>query len=86
MYGDRFGKSLCHAWAASPIYLLAKYFVGLNITDGRTGEYELNPHLEFFRQLDCIFPAGKKQIHIMWDGQKLKIEEMRDEVRTDEED
>lgn len=86
MYGDRFGKSLCHAWAASPIYLLAKYFVGLNITDGRTGEYELNPHLEFFRQLDCILPAGKKQIHIMWDGQKLKTEEMREEVRTDEED
>ncbi len=26
MYGDRFGKSLCHAWAASPIYLLSKYF------------------------------------------------------------
>ena len=25
MYGDHFGKSLCHAWAASPIYFLAKY-------------------------------------------------------------
>jgi len=37
MYGDRFGKSLCHAWAASPIYLLAKYFVGLQITDGEKG-------------------------------------------------
>lgn len=33
MYGDRFGKSLCHAWGASPVYLLARYFVGLEITD-----------------------------------------------------
>lgn len=86
MYGDRFGKSLCHAWAASPIYLLAKYFVGLHITDGRSGDYELNPHLEFFSQLDCILPVGKRQIHIIWDGQKLKTEEMGEEVRTDEED
>ena len=25
MYGDRFGKSLCHAWAASPLYLISRY-------------------------------------------------------------
>ena len=26
MYGDPYGKSLCHAWGASPIYLLGRYF------------------------------------------------------------
>ena len=33
MYGDPYGKSLCHAWAASPIYFLMKYFADEN------GEY-----------------------------------------------
>ena len=33
MYGDHFGKSLCHAWAASPIYFLAKYFAGLDLVN-----------------------------------------------------
>jgi hypothetical protein len=28
MYGRPFGKSLCHAWGASPIYLLGKYYLG----------------------------------------------------------
>ena len=27
MYGREFGKSLCHAWGASPIYLLGKYYL-----------------------------------------------------------
>lgn len=29
MYGRKFGKSLCHAWGASPIYLLGKYYLGV---------------------------------------------------------
>lgn len=74
MYGDRFGKSLCHAWGASPVYLLARYFVGLEITDAAKGEYKLDPHLKFFRELDCVLPAGACQLHIMWDGKTLHTE------------
>ena len=29
MYGNRYGKSLCHAWGASPVYLLGKYYLGI---------------------------------------------------------
>ncbi len=74
MYGDKFGKSLCHAWSASPIYLLAKYFVGLTVTDPAKGTYEIHPHLEYFESLDCVLPVGEKDIHIMWDGKEMKIE------------
>lgn len=75
MYGDKFGKSLCHAWSASPIYLLAKYFVGLTVTDPEKGTYEIHPHLEYFDSLDCVLPVGEKDIHILWDGAELKVEE-----------
>lgn len=74
MYGDRFGKSLCHAWGASPIYLLARYFAGLRVTDGEKGEYELHPYLEYFRELECVLPVGKWQLHILWDGIQLHTE------------
>lgn len=72
MYGDRFGKSLCHAWGASPVYLLARYFVGVEITDAGKGEYELHSHMEFFQKLKCTLPVGKWQLHVDWDGSRLQ--------------
>ena len=74
MYGDPFGKSLCHAWAASPIYLLARYFVGLRpLTPG--GEtFEADVQAQFFRKLDCTFPMGQKQVHICLQDGKVSVE------------
>ena len=76
MYGDRFGKSLCHAWAASPIYLLAKYFVGVQSLKAGGKEYRVCPRTEFFNSLDCIIPIGeKKTVHILWKEDCLTVEE-----------
>ena len=74
MYGDRFGKSLCHAWAASPIYFLAKYFMGLKFTAVGGKAFELEPHTEFFDSFDCTLPVADGQVHLTWDGKDLKVE------------
>ena len=76
MYGDKFGKSLCHAWSASPIYLLSKYFVGLRQSENG---FVLTPKLEYFGQLDCSLPIGSGDgfVHIHWDGKNLKVETNR---------
>lgn len=77
MYGDKFGKSLCHAWAASPIYLLGRYFAGLR----RSGEgFALEPRLEYLPRLDCTLPigAGDGFVHIRWDGGTLRVESNRE--------
>ena len=72
MYGDKFGKSLCHAWAASPIYLLGKYFIGLRQTDSG---FVLSPRLEYFSELDCTLPIGGGDgfIRINWDGKTRNV-------------
>ncbi len=76
MYGDKFGKSLCHAWSASPIYLLSKYFVGLR--QSGTG-FGLEPRLEYFDQLDCTLPIGSGDgfVRLHWDGENLEVETNR---------
>ena len=75
MYGDPYGKSLCHAWAASPIYLLARYFVGLRPLSPGGGEYEVKPQTHFFKSLDCSFPMGGQSLHIRLKSGKFTIEE-----------
>jgi hypothetical protein len=74
MYGDPFGKSLCHAWSASPIYLLARYFVGLRPLSPGGKEFELLPQTRFFRSLDCSFPMGEQLLRIHLKDGKLYTE------------
>lgn len=64
MYGDPFGKSLCHAWGASPIYLLEKYFLGVRPTAPGYKTYEVKPVIRFFKELDCQVPVGGGIVHI----------------------
>ena len=75
MYGDPYGKSLCHAWAASPIYLLARYFVGLRPLSPGGGEYECKPQTRFFSKLDCVFPMGAQQLSIRIENGELTMSE-----------
>ena len=64
MYGDPYGKSLCHAWAASPIYLLARYFVGFHPDKNAKDGFRVFPTPGFFRTLRCAFPLGDRQVEI----------------------
>lgn len=45
MYGTPFGKSLCHAWGASPIYLLGRFYLGVNPTGDGYSTFTVEPNL-----------------------------------------
>ncbi|MBQ7423053.1 MAG: alpha-rhamnosidase, partial [Prevotella sp.] len=45
MYGRPYGKSLCHAWGASPVYLLGRYFLGVCPVKAGYEEFEIRPIL-----------------------------------------
>ncbi len=68
MYGDPYGKSLCHAWAASPIYLLSRYFVGLREDAASPSGYRVNVADGVFRRLDCTLCLGGRTVRIQYDG------------------
>lgn len=35
MYGRKYGKSLCHAWGATPLYIIGGYLAGLGVRQGK---------------------------------------------------
>ena len=64
MYGRPYGKSLCHAWGAGPLYLLARYFAGLRPASPGYKSYIVEPHLAGLGSFRATFPAGKDRVEI----------------------
>ncbi|MBQ8498045.1 MAG: alpha-rhamnosidase [Clostridia bacterium] len=57
MYNQPYDKSLCHAWGASPIYLLGKYALGVRPTSPAYATYEVKPNLMCFGEFEGKVPA-----------------------------
>lgn len=73
MYGDPYGKSLCHAWGASPLYLLGRYFVGLKPTKPGYETFEVEPKLDEFDTLHSVMPVKNGSVIIDKKGKTLNI-------------
>ena len=74
MYGRPYGKSLCHAWGASPIYLLGKYFLGVRPTKPGYAEYEIHPSLGDLEWMQGTVPTPRGVIHIFMSRNYVKID------------
>lgn len=64
MYGRPFGKSLCHAWGASPIYLLGKYYLGVKPTAPGYKEYLIEPALGGLQWMEGKVPTPSGDIEL----------------------
>ena len=73
MYGRPYGKSLCHAWGASPLYLLGKYFLGVRPTKPGYEEYVVEPHLGDLEWMRGDVPTPFGLIHVEMDRHQIKI-------------
>ena len=68
MYGRPYGKSLCHAWGASPIYLLGKYYLGVRPTKPGYAEYEVVPALGCLKWMKGTVPTPFGQVSVSVKG------------------
>lgn len=78
MYGDPYGKSLCHAWGASPIYLLGRHFVGLRPTSPGYQTFEIKPELAEFKQLQTVLPVKNGTVTVAKNANQLSVTATRD--------
>ena len=73
MYGRPYGKSLCHAWGASPIYLLGKYYLGVRPTQPGYEEYEIRPALGDLEWMEGSVPTPHGMIHLRMDRHRITV-------------
>lgn len=64
MYGRPYGKSLCHAWGASPIYLLGKYFLGVRPVKPGYEEWSVRPCLGGLKWMKGSVPTPNGTIDV----------------------
>jgi hypothetical protein len=73
MYGREFGKSLCHAWGASPIYLLGKYYLGVKPTAPGYDTYTIQPVLGGLQWMEGRVPTPKGAIAVNCSTKEMNI-------------
>ena len=73
MYGRKYGKSLCHTWGASPVYLLGKYFTGVRPVSGKEYDFELRPHLGSLSRFEANVAVKEGQVRVTADRKGLTV-------------
>nr|WP_245758627.1 amylo-alpha-1,6-glucosidase [Zunongwangia mangrovi] len=73
MYGRPYGKSLCHAWGASPIYLFGKYYLGVQPTAPGYSEYEIRPNLGGLEWMEGKVPTPNGDIEVYASEKEIRV-------------
>jgi len=73
MYGRPFGKSLCHAWGASPIYLLGKYYLGVKPTSPGYQTYLVEPNLGGLKWMEGTVPTPNGEVKVYCSTNQIKV-------------
>ena len=74
MYGRPYGKSLCHAWGASPVYLIGKYFLGVKPTKPGYAEWICRPQLCGLEWMKGKVPTPHGPISIEMTPEQITID------------
>lgn len=73
MYGRPYGKSLCHAWGASPLYLLGKYYIGIKPTSPGYATYLVEPKLGGLKWMEGTVPTPKGEIKVYCSTSEIRV-------------
>lgn len=72
MYGRKYGKSLCHAWGATPLYILGRYIAGLKATDNAKS-FTLTPDLAGLKWFRAEMPLARGTVKIEASEKEIKV-------------
>ncbi len=73
MYNRPFDKSLCHAWSSSPIWLLARYRMGVRNTGVAFSAFEVKPCLGGLPDFSGTVPLPGGEVRVEYRDGSVKV-------------
>lgn len=73
MYGDRYTKSLCHAWGAGPIYLFGRYYLGVAPTAPGFATFTVTPNAGSLASFTGTVPVGEGTVTVTLEAERLRV-------------
>jgi hypothetical protein len=73
MYGRPYGKSLCHAWGASPLYLFGKYYLGVQPQEAGYKTFGIRPVLAGLQWIEGTVPTPRGEIKVYMDREQIQV-------------
>ncbi len=73
MYGNRFDKSLCHAWGSGPIRLLGEFVAGVKITSVGGKTFDIRPNPGLYREFSAAVPVGTGRVEVTYKNGELTV-------------
>ena len=73
MYGRTFGRSQCHIWGASVLYLIPRYYFGIenNIDNGES--FVIKPNLELIKDSQITVPLERGSLTVKYYDGVLEV-------------
>jgi alpha-L-rhamnosidase len=73
MYGDKYRKSLAHAWGAAPIYLIGKYILGVQPVEAGYSRYKVEPKQGVLEWMEGKVPTPRGDIALYMDSDRIVV-------------
>ena len=73
MYGEPYGKSLCHAWGSGPICFLGKYVAGVRPVSAGYSEWEVRPEPGIYTSFRSVVPLPHGKVTVSFEDGKLSV-------------
>ncbi|MBE6541336.1 MAG: alpha-rhamnosidase [Ruminococcaceae bacterium] len=72
-YGKKYGKSLCHAWGAGPVYLFGRYYLGVYPTSPAYETFNVEPHFGGLNEFSGKAPIGDGTVEVSLNKEKISV-------------
>ncbi|MBR6729659.1 MAG: hypothetical protein IKL80_05820 [Clostridia bacterium] len=73
MYGEKYHKSLCHAWGAGPVYLFGRYYLGVYPTSPGYQSFCVEPHPGGLKKIEGSVPVNGGTVFVSLDDTRLSV-------------